>query len=183
MPRFASRRSGPRRKRPTKWCGTTDFNAVPIVSASAVTDATPLCSVTTAVIDQADPLAGWCRGSITIGRSGVADAAPAIAWAVVNQRLDLGTVLPVQVFNPFGDEDLERQDILGMGMCNIPPSVLTSADARVTSHSGMVTEINVKVGRRLMRNTNNLFLWITALGAEDNAFSAQVVIRTLMKFG
>ena len=183
MPRSARRNSAPRRKRPTKWCSAVSFSPVPIVSALAVGDAIPLCDPTTSVLEQADPVVGWCRGSITIGRSGVSDPAPAIAWAIVVQRLDIGLSTPTQVFNPWATDDLERQDILGMGHCDIPPAVLTSGDARVTSHSGMVTNINVKVARKLPRNTNNLFLWVVALGAEDNAFSAQTTVRSLMKFG
>ena len=182
MPRFARRSRGVRRKRPTKWCGATSFAGVPIVSALVVADATPLCQPTTAVLDQADPLAGWVRGDISISHSGSTDTAPAVAWAIVNMRLAVDTNDPVQVFNPFAEADLERQDILGMGHCNIPAMSLTAADVQTNTREAMVTPINVKVGRRLARNTNNLFFWIVALGAQDNAMTAQVTLRTLMKF-
>ena len=182
MPRYA-KRSGPRRKRQTKWCAAVTFGGVPDTGSIATIDALPLCAPTTAVGDQADPVVGWCRGDITLSHSGSTDTAPAVAWAIVNMRLDVATVLPVQIFNPFDVDDLERQDILGMGHCNIPAMSLNSSDAQTNTREAMVTKIEVKVSRRLHRNTNNLFLWIAMLGSQDNAITAQITVRSLMKFG
>jgi len=182
MARFARRNVRRTVKRRTKWCGSSDNSAVPSTTANVVTDATPLCQPTTAVIDQADPVVGWCRGAISLSRVNFADTTPSIMWAIVVGRTEPGAVLPLQVFNPFDEGDLERQDILGMGMLVCPPVLLIpSTDAQTSNNQSTVTEINIKVGRKLMRNTNNLFLWIVA-DAINDAFQAQSVVRTLMKF-
>ena len=115
--------------------------------------------------------------------SGSTDSAPAVAWAIVLQRLTVGSSTPVQIFNPFDVDDLERQDILGMGHCNIPAMSLTAGDVQTNTREAAVTKINVGVSRRVHRNTNNLFLWLAMLGSQDNAITAQVTIRSLMKFG
>ena len=180
MPRNAGRRSAPKRK--TKWCGSiANFN-VPNVANSVTTDAVPLCLTTTVVVDQADPTVGWCRGNITLSRVTATDTAIAVMWAIVVQRKPIGSALPVQVFDPFNEDDLERQDILSMGALEIPPVVLVpSTDAAAIGHGSSVAEVNVRVGRKLARNTNNLFLWVTSSGL-DNGMTVRTSIRTLMKF-
>ncbi len=187
MARFRMRSRGvARRKRQTKWCGE-EFNfQVPSAPALVVGDGNALCVVTTAVVDQADPLVGWCRGQISLSRRASVDGSPAVAWAIVAQRLTVGAITPAQTFNPFFKGDLERQDILGMGHCVVPPIVLKADNTFDLNRGNSVTDINVRVSRRLARNTNNLFLWIASEEAgtpTDVTFHAIVTIRTLMKFG
>ncbi len=183
MPRSArsSSRRGP--KRPTKWCGAAATGNVPNEAGLIVADAIPLCAVGTAeIIDVADPVIGWCRGGISLSRLAAADANSAVAWAIVKQRVDVATSTPVQVFNPWAVADLERQDILGMGHFALPPVVLTpSSDAAVIDRSTTTVEINIKVGRKMPRNTNGLFLWLVGISSDD-AFKFQANVRSLMKF-
>ena len=183
MPRYARKTRA--RKKQTKWCGAVNVFTVPNESNVAVADATELCQPTTAVLDQADPLVGWCRGNISMSRVTTTDTAAAVAWAIVMGRLDPGGALtPVQTFNPWSGDDLERQDILAMGHIPIPPIVKlpTVADSDAVDHSSVVVPITCKVGRRFHRNTNNLFLWVVSAGL-DNSFQVRVAVRTLMKFG
>lgn len=182
MPRSAR----PRRaaKRPTKWCGQIHNALVPDNGSLAVADGNALCRETSANSDNPDPLAGWVKGQISLSRVSTGDINPAVAWAIVLMRTAAGGALaPIQVFNPFGLEEMEIQDILGMGYCEIPPTVLNGADAHVINRQATVTNINIKVGRRLLRNRNNLFFWIASEGATDNAYHAIASFRTLMKFG
>ena len=183
MPRFVRSRRSPVRKRQTKWCGIATSLTTPNPANATTADGIQLCTVTTAAPDQADPVVGWCRGNISITRSNTSDTTMSCAWAIVLMRLVEGDTLPVQVFSPFLTGDLERQDILGYGHIEVPPTVLTpSTDARTPDRSSRVAEINLRVGRKLARNTNNLFLWIMTSGS-DNGLSAEVDVRTLMKFG
>ena len=123
-----------------------------------------------------------CRGSITLSRLTATDTAISVLWAIVVNRLVVGSSLPVQVFDPHDEDDLERQDILSMGSLVVPPVVLTpSTDAAAIGHGNSVSEINVRVGRKLARNTNNLFLWVVSSGL-DNGMTVRTSIRTLMKF-
>ncbi len=111
---------------------------------------------------------------------------PAAAWAIVKMQINVSTGEPVQIFNPFNSVDLERQDILGMGHLAVPPTILQADNTIVTERSNTVTEINIKVGRRLLRNTQALFLWTASTDESapgtDNAFQIIGSIRTLMKF-
>jgi len=183
MPRFARGRSARRApKRRTKWCGANRAFSVPNEANTVVGDAVPLCQPTTAVVDIPDPVVGWCRGMISLGRNNVTDTLSACAWAVVMGRTDPGGTAPLQSFNPFLEADLERQDILGMGFIPIPPAILVpSTDAADINRAGTVVDINIRVGRKLMRNTNNLFLWIVSQSLDDS-FTARTSVRTLMKF-
>jgi len=185
MPRFV-RRSAPRRKRPTKWCGVVNRFLVPDSDSIVANDSFALCPTTTAVHDQADPVVGWVRGHISLARILGSMPSPAVAWAIVKmQTLDASTT-PVQIFNPFSADDIERQDILGMGHCVVPPIVLKADDTQDTQRGTSVTEINIKVGRKLLRNTQNLLMWIASTDESapgtDDAFRAVVTVRTLMKF-
>ena len=183
MPRNVRRPLVRARKRPTKWCAIVNSAATPNTANLAVGDGIPLCDVTTAANDQADPVVGWCRGSISLSRGSTADVAPRVAWAIVSMRLDAGTGNPVQEFDPWVQSDLERQDILGMGHLEVPAIVKlpTVADTDSENHATTVAHINIRVGRKLPRNTNNLFLWIVTQGI-DNGYTATVTVRTLMKF-
>ncbi len=91
------------------------------------------------------------------------------------------------VFNPFNVEDVERQDVLGFGHIQVPPTILQADNTIVTERSNTVTNIDIKVGRKLLRNSQMLFLWLAstdeAAPGTDNAFQAIVTCRTLMKFG
>ena len=108
----------------------------------------------------------------------------AVAWAIVMARTAPGTTDPLQTFNPFLPADLERQDILGMGFCEIPPIVFVpSTDASSSNSAASVTDINIRVGRRYHRNANELCLWIVALGSMDVGYEAAFSVRTLLKFG
>ncbi len=168
-------------KRRTKWCGAVSNANVRSLGALVVADAIPLCSPTTAVVDMPDPTAGWCRGSISISRLVTSDITPTLAWAIVLGRTNPGGTTPLQIFNPFDEGDLERQDILGMGYIKCSPILLEAADTLVPNNDSEVVHVNIRVGRKLMRNTNNLFLWLVA-DAANNAFQGQASIRTLMKF-
>ena len=168
-------------KRQTKWCGHTAIANVPNESNVAIGDGRPLCDTTTAVNEQADPVVGFCRGSLSLSRVTATDTAVSVTWAIVNMRLAPGSVLPVQVFDPYQEPDLERQDILGMGQLEIPAIILEADNTAIINHSTTVFDVNIKVGRRLRRNTNNLFLWLVSSGL-DNAFLVRSTIRTLMKF-
>ena len=186
MARFRTRRVGPRRKRQTKWCSAVINSDVPAASALAVADGFEMCQPTTAVIDQADPQIGWCKGQISISRVGSLDASPAVAWAIVMMRLVNESTLPTQVFNPFNGFDLEWQDILGMGHCEVPPTLLKADDTFIGGRGTTVTDINIRVSRKFARNTNNLFLWVVgdASGTEtDNNYRVIASVRSLMKFG
>ena len=183
MPRTV-RRVTRSRKRQTKWCGFADGHTIPNAATLGVADGDPICPATTSKTDQADPLVGWCRGSLSVSRIGIGEVNPAVMWAVVMGRVVPTSNQAIQTFNPFLTEDLERQDILGMGAVAVPPTVLIpSSDVNVANRGSLTTEINIKVGRRYHRNLNQLFLWVVAAGAEDNAYQVQVVIRSLMKFG
>ena len=164
-----------------KWCGAHSDATVKNSTNVIVSDAIPLCEITTAVNDQADPTVGWCRGSISLARVGTTEDTPSIAWAIVMMRIDVGGSDPVQVFNPFDAPNLERQDILGMGHIPAPPTIIESTDDRLVDHSSRVVDVNIRVGRKLHRNTNNLFLWIVSQSANVE-FQAEATIRTLMKF-
>ena len=179
MPRNVSRTRAPKRR--TKWCGVADDFNVPNIANNAVGDAVALCEATNAVNDQADPVVGWCRGSISIARLTATDSAISVIWAIVLGRLDPGFALPIQTFDPFNNADLERQDILGMGNIPVPPVVLQADNTAVVNRSSSAVEVNIRVGRKLARNTNNIFLWIVSSGL-DNGMTARVSIRTLMKF-
>jgi len=182
MPRNA-RVVSRRPKRQTKWCAEQSSFDVPDTGALAAPDALVLCDNLTGSADQPDPLIGWCRGQISLSRNGTGTIIPGVAWAIVMMRVAPGTELPVQVFNPWLKADLERQDILSMGHCAVPPTHLVpSTDANVAERSSTVTEINCRVSRRFLRNTNQLFLWIVARNG-DGEFHAEVTVRSLMKFG
>ena len=170
------------RKRPTKWCAQSLTSNVPDNGSLVIGDGLPLCTTTTAVNDEADPVIGWCRGSISLSRVGTGDINPAVAWAIVMMRTEPGGGVPIQVFDPFAVDDLERQDILGMGMIAVQPTVLNAADAHVIQRGASVTEINIRVGRKWRRNTNGLFLWVASQGASDNNYQSTCVVRSLMKF-
>ena len=133
------------------------------------------------MVDQADPVVGWCRGSISVSRIVASDVTPALAWAITSSRLIVGTGTPVQTFDPWDSEHLERQDILGMGHLPCPPTTLNSADVFGVNRETMVTDIHIKVGRKLHRNTNNLFLWVVG-NTTDDQFGFNLTMRTLMKF-
>ncbi len=184
---MARRRSAPRRKRPTKWCGVVSRFVVPDSDSIVANDSIALCPTTTAVHDQADPVVGWVRGQISLSRTLGSMPTCAVAWAIVKmQTLDASTT-PVQIFDPFSADDIERQDILGMGHCVVPPIVLTSGDVQDVQRGNSVTNIHIKVGRKLLRNTQNLLMWIASTDQSapgtDDAFTAIVTLRTLMKFG
>jgi len=187
MPRFAKRRSRGR-KRQTKWCAAVLNGGVPRTSALVVADALPLCQPTTAVPDQQDVVVGGIRGQINITKIQKDDDDPVVAWAIVLGRTGgSADSNPVQIFNPFLENDLERQDILGMGFCALPPFVLNSADVAVVNQAATVTDVVVKSSRKLDRNWNNLFLWVVstagATAGSDNSFRVQASMRTIMKFG
>ena len=180
MPRFVKRTRAT--KRQTKWCGATGDFDVPNTTNIAVSSPVALCSNTTAVNDQADPVVGWCKGQISVSRIIPTDEHPSILWAVVLGRLDPDTGILVQTFNPFDASHIERQDILGMGAIEATPVVLIpSTDVPITNGASAVANINIKVGRKLPRNTNNLFLWVVS-DSLNLSFRAQVTVRTLMKF-
>ncbi len=188
MPRFARRRSVSRPKRKTKWCSATVNGGIPRKTLLAIGDGVPLCTTTTAVIDQADVVVGGVRGQISITKVKHDDDNPVVAWAIVLGRTGgSADVNPIQVFDPFDTNDLERQDILGMGMCNLPQGILTSADVMISSQEAMVTDVHVKTSRKLLRNWNNLFFWIVsdagATAGSDDAYRVQASFRTIMKFG
>ena len=183
MPRFARRPRVVSRKRQTKWCGAVLAASVPAQTDLVVGDATKLCGDFPDQVDYPDPLVGWVKGQISLSRILTGEINAAVAWAVVLMRTDVGTTNASQVFEPFSSDHLERQDILGMGFCAVPPVVLNAADASVINRGATVTPINIKVGRRLHRNTNNLFLWMASIGATDNSFQSVGTFRTLMKFG
>ena len=188
MPRrFRSR--APRRRRQTKWCAAT-FEGDVIRSSSLVpADAIALCQPTVGETqDQADIVLGWMKGSLSLSRSLTNDAQPACAWAIVMQRTDPGgSNLPIQVFDPFNLADLERQDILGMGHMEIPPIILKSDNQAQVDSSSRVTKIDVKVSRKLDRNTNGIFLWVvstrSAPPGTNVAYTVVGDVRSLMKFG
>ena len=181
------RRSAPRRKRPTKWCGVVSRFVVPDSDSIVANDSIALCPTTTAVHDQADPVVGWVRGQISLSRLLGSMPTPAVAWAICKMQVLDGATTPVQVFNPFSADDIERQDILGMGHCQVPPTILQADNTIVTERSNTVTNIHIKVGRKLLRNTQSLLLWIASTDESapgtDDAFQAIVTLRTLMKFG
>ena len=180
MPRLARRTRAP--KRQTKWCGASADFDVPNTTNIAVTSPVALCGLTTAAADQADPVVGWCKGQISLSRLVPTDEHPSILWAVVLGRLDPDTGILVQTFNPFDASHLERQDILGMGAIEATPVVLIpSTDVPITNGASTVANINIKVGRKLLRNNNNMFLWVVS-DSLNLSFRAQVTIRTLMKF-
>ncbi len=172
-----------KRKRPTKWCAEVESFSIPASSALVVGDGMALCDNTTATQDVADPLVGWCRGQLSISRSGVGTVNAAVAWAIVMMRVAPGNETPLQTFDPWAKEDLERQDILGMGHCDVPPTVLIpSSDAQQANRGSLVTDIHIKVSRRFLRNTNQLMLWVVSK-AGDGEFHCESTIRSLMKFG
>ena len=183
MPRRIVKRG---RKRPTKWCGVVTSGSVSDSNSLAVADAINLCPVTTAANDQADPIVGWCRGAISTSRLLGSMPTPAAAWAIVLQTMSESTGEPLQVFNPWDQTDLERQSILGMGHMVVPPIVLDSSNVQETQRGTSVTEINVRVGRKVLRNNQSLFLWFASTDESapgtDNAFQVIASIRTLMKF-
>jgi len=181
MPRFARKRFVGRPKRRTKWCGQTSNTTIKNTTNVVVADAIPLCQPTSAVVDQADPTVGWCRGSISVSRLVFTDITPSIAWAIVINRTDAAGTVPLQVFNPFDIDDLERQDILGMGHIPAPPILLQADNTAAGDFRSNVVDINVRVGRRLLRNTNNIFLWIVSDSLNVH-FQQQTTVRTLMKF-
>ena len=180
MPRYRKRSSSV--KRQTKWCAAVQSGGVANVTSLVAGDATNLCPGTTADQDQPDPVVGWCRGSISISRINTSTVNPTVAWAIVLMRTAPGSPTAVQTFSPYLGDDLERQDILGMGYCEVPPVAINSADNAVVDRSSKVTSINIKVSRKLHRNTNGLFFWIVAEGAGDNQYHVEASIRTLMKF-
>ena len=181
------RRPVKRRKRLTKWCGLVTSGSVPDSESLAEADSSNLCPNTTAVNDQADPVVGWCRGHISTSRLLGSMPTPAAAWAIVRQTVNQSTGEPLQTFNPWDQVHLERQDILGMGHLVIPPIVLDSSNVQETQRGTSVTEINIKVGRRLLRNNQGLFIWFASTDESapgtDNALQVIASIRTLMKFG
>ena len=165
-----------------KWCAASDNSSVKNTTNVVVADAIPLCDNTVSRADNPDPVVGWCRGSISLSRLGATDPTPSCAWAIVLGRTASGGTLPLQIFNPFDRDDLERQDILGMGHIPVPAVTLTpSDDSPETSHESTVVDINIKVSRKLLRNTNNMFLWIVSSSANVE-LQAEVTVRTLMKF-
>ena len=175
-------RRGSVKKRSTKWCGAVADFTVPNPANVVVGDAIPLCQATTATPETADPVAGWCKGSISLSRTNTSDVTPTCVWAIVMGRLSTGSTSVVQIFDPFTEADLERQDILGMGAIPVPGLDMTpSTDAKTPFRDSTVVHINIKVGRKLRRNTNNLFLWVLYDGS-DNGVTATCQIRTLMKF-
>ena len=172
-----------KRKRPTKWCAESLSFDIPASGSIVVGDGQALCDNTVATQDVPDPLVGWCRGQISVSRNGTGTVTPAVAWAIVMMRVNPGFETALQTFDPWLKEDLERQDILGMGHCAVPPTVLIpSSDANVANRSSSVTDIHVKVSRRFLRNTNMLMLWVISK-AGDGEFHAETTIRSLMKFG
>jgi len=179
------------RKRQTKWCAATVNGLVPDHTDAVAADAVPLCVTTTAVQDEPDVVLGWMRGQITLSRlnPGLDEQSMAVAWAIVMQRTLPGSPSqPVQVFDPFDIEDLERQDILGMGHFELPPVVIVpSNDATRTVQAATVVNIDVGVSRKLGRNTNNIFLWVASTDnvndGPDNSFHIIGSIRSIMKFG
>ena len=185
MPRYASRGTRTaRRRRQTKWCGVVTAAPVPNAANLVVGDALPLCSETSAVADQADVVLGWTRGSISLSRLTTSVGSPVVAWAIVLMRTSpAATTAPLQIFNPFLAEDLERQDILGMGHMEVPPLLLKADDTNAINKGSLVEHIHVKVSRKVARNSNNLFLWIVAAGATDDVYASNCSIRSLMKFG
>ncbi len=174
-----------RRKRPTKWCATVLKGQIPDSDSIILADAINLCPGTTAINDQADPVVGWCRGYLSVSRLLGSMPTCAVSWAIVKMQTDSAGV-PVQIFNPFDLNDLERQDILGLGHMVVPPTVLTAGDVVQTQRGNSVTEINIKVGRKVLRNNQSLFLWTASTDESapgtDNAFQLIASIRTLMKF-
>jgi len=98
-----------------------------------------------------------------------------------------GFTEPVQIFNPFDLGDLERQDIMGLGMVPIPALVkIPSTDVDDISGASVVLDINVKVSRKFARNTNQLFFWAATTDqsppGSDNLIRGIGTFRTLMKF-
>ena len=181
MPRPTTRRNAT--KRPTKWCGSFANTTVPLNTSLTVSDPVPLCTITNAAQNHPDPVVGWCRGSIDCSRLNGTDTNATVAWAIVMARLTVGSVTPVQIFDAFNVQDLERQDILGMGYLTIPPVVLIPSTDVAAINKGVITQqINIKVGRKLLRNSNNLFLWLSSFGGTDNSYVCRSSIRTLMKF-
>ncbi len=170
------------RKRPTKWCSAAFDFPVPSSPALAAADGVNLCVGTNADADMADPVVGWCRGGLSISRVGAAVDNPAVAWCIAMSRTDPGSTTALQVINPWNASDMERQDILGWGICDVPPLGLNSADALVDLRGSLTTVVHVKTSRKYPRNSNQLTLWVAAIGGTDNNYQVSGVIRTLMKF-
>ena len=182
MARFVKRRSSFRTKRKTKWCAAAFDFQVPNQGNLTAADGVNLCIQDDAVHDQADPVIGWCKGSISLTRIGVAVTNPSVAWAIVMGRLNTASGVVVQNYNPWDISDLERQDVLGTGQLEVPPIVVKADDSEKADRGNRVTDINIKVSRKFNRNTNGLFLWVVAIGASDNNYQASGFVRSLMKF-
>jgi len=170
-----------RAKRKTKWCAATSTITIPSTGNITTNDATALCPSSASDVDNPDPTVGWCKGSISLSRANSVDSQPAVAWAIVMGRTNPGTTSPIQIFNPFAEDDLERQDILGMGYIACDPIILNSADAVTIQRSATVADINIRVGRKYARHSNGLFLWVVSVGTDDT-WAATFSIRSLMKF-
>ena len=190
MARFSrnSRRTF-KRKRATKWCARTVNGLVAGNNNLVTADAVSLCDTAQASIpDMQDVVLGNIRGQLSLFRlpASLLEDSLACAWAIVKMKMAPGGTIPVQLFDPFAQVDLERQDILGMGHIDIPPVLLQADNSVVTGGGCTVLDIDVKVGRKISRHSENLFLWIAStdnVGAgPDNSFHVIGSIRSLMKF-
>lgn len=171
----------------TKWHPSVGNATVPDASDLIVGDGAPLLHTSTADEDVQDVLAGWCIGWITLSRLLVAAQNAAVTFAIVNMRLTVGSAAAVQTFDPFDSDHLARQDILTMGSIPVPPVVLVpSTDSPIIDRQSVVVPVRCRVGRKVQRNTNNLFLWVASTDnvppGVDNSFHIMWNIRTLMKF-
>ena len=184
---MARQNSNSRTKRPTKWVSSAVNGAVPDADSLAVADAVVMTNPTTEIFNQPDPTIVSVRGQLFISRALVTSSRIACAWAIVMMRLDVGGVVPTQVFDPFGTADLERQDVLGMGHLDIPPiAILPSNDSSVIQRGVLTREIHIKVSRKLAQNTNNLFFWIASTDSSPPGVDDELHVigsfRTLLKF-
>jgi len=180
------RSRAPRRK--TKWVASTTNALVSNTTNLAVSDGLPLAASTTAVNDQADPTIVGVRGQLSLSRQNANDVNPAIAWAIVLMRTAPDSSTAIQLFNPFLQDDLERQDILGMGHIPAPPENLEADNTGVPDSSTRVVDIHIKAKRKYARNTNGLFFWIvgengTGVAPIDETFRVIASFRTLLMFG
>ena len=183
----SARNRAPRRK--TKWLASTRNALVSNTTLLAASDGLPLAAGTDAVNDQADPTIVGVRGQISISRQNANDVNPAIAWAIVLMRTNPSTPnVPIQIFNPFDQDDLERQDILGMGHVPAPPENIDTGNTGVPDSRSNVVDVHIKAKRKYARNTNGLFFWIVGdngLGVApiDGTFRVIASFRTLLMFG
>jgi len=182
MTRSRRHYDSPSMKSPTKWCRQAGIDVVQDEANLVIGDGITLCPITTAIDTMGDITSKTVRITGAVTRALATSDDIKLMWVVALQKFDLATGVALQVINPWNQNDLASQDIMGFGFLSTPPIVLDSADVQEVNRESIAFDMHVKAMRKLDRNTHTVVLTFasSAGGDPDGVFSIRWATSLLM---